>query len=270
MAKTVSSLEQYAENQRAQYDATSSSRENAERQVAPYYDVLRDAAPNYVKMMLSQYSMVSGRPANIKEMSFLDFGCGVGRVMEAAVEMGAARVDGADISKAMLSHAKKSTLLGKSTFFLTSGLDAGDAPAETYDIAYSFLCLHHIPMRQTRLRIIEALRNSIKPGGMIFIEFKFFPGVQSHKIPNNHVSWSENRPAKYTNSRCDVWITPDTIGEVYQDFSLFFSDIFIIEAEIGKNHFDFDPDAIYQYAFNPVFIGGFKTPTLYGMLSKKP
>lgn len=271
MATSKTHIEQYAENQRAQYDATSLTLENAKRQVAPNYEMLRENAPNYVNMMLREYSIRSGRSStDVSSLNFLDFGCGVGRVMEALSEMGCKSVDGADISESMLSHCRNSPLLKKSNFYLTNGFNLGGAPQRSYDVVYSFLCLHHIPMRLTRLKIIEHMAACLKPGGMCFVEFKLFPGATKERIPANHAHWTENKPAKYTNSRSDVWITPDELGLVYQDFALFFKDVFMLEAETGKNHFEMDPNAIYQYSFNPFFVGGFTSPQLYKTLHMSP
>jgi 2-polyprenyl-3-methyl-5-hydroxy-6-metoxy-1,4-benzoquinol methylase len=266
IAMAGSFLEVYAENQRKQYDANSNTRERAEQQVAPNYENLRERAPKYVDLMLAEYSMRRG-PVDINNLKFLDFGCGVGRVMEAIREMGGA-VDGADISEEMLSQAKASQVLKGSNFYLTNGFDTGEAPKEAYDIVFSFLCIHHIPMRLTRLRIMESTMHCLKPGGMCFLELKYFPGATVSRIPHNHAAWTENRVAKETNSRADVWVTPDAMGLVFQDMSLFFKDIFMLEAEMGDDHFEYNPEAIYQYAFNPLFVGGFRSAALYSVLSK--
>jgi SAM-dependent methyltransferase len=269
--KSKTLMDQYAENQRLQYDATSVSIEDAKSQVAPDYEVHRQTAPNHVRLMLREYSIRSGRDnTDVSSLKFLDFGCGVGRVMEALLEMGCSSVDGADISESMLSHCRVSPLLRNSNFYLTNGRNLGGAPLETYDIVYSFLCLHHIPMRQTRISIIEHMYACLKPGGMCFLEFKLFPGVTKDRIPANHARWTENRPAKYTNSASDVWITPDELGLVYQDLSMFFRDVFMLEAETGWNHFEMDPAAIYQYAFNQFFVGGFTAPKLSKILHMAP
>src|SRR3546814_10038409 len=104
---------------------------------------------------------------DVSDFKLLDVGCGVGRVMEAFVELGVGSIDGCDISSAMLSHARERPELAKSQFFLTDGFDSGNSPTDHYDIAYSFLCLHHIPMRQTRIAILEALARTLKDGGMV-------------------------------------------------------------------------------------------------------
>src|SRR3546814_16865382 len=108
--------------------------------------------------MLSQYCLRRGQfyqpgITDVSDLKLLDFGCGVGRVMEAFVELGVGGIDGCDISSAMLSHAREKPELAKSQFFLTHGFDSGNSPTDHYDIAYSFLCLHPIPMRSEERRV---------------------------------------------------------------------------------------------------------------------
>jgi 2-polyprenyl-3-methyl-5-hydroxy-6-metoxy-1,4-benzoquinol methylase len=269
----VDKFRQYAENQRSQYDSTSQTYEHAKAQVAPNYDHQREIAPSYAKLMLSHYFLRHGqfyRPGqtDLSAVKLLDFGCGVGRVMEAFTEFGVGAVDGCDISSAMLSHAREKAELAKSNFFLTRGFDTGNSPADHYDIAYSFLCLHHIPMRQTRIRILEALARNLKSGGMVFAEFKVFPGATAAKIPPNHAHWTENMVAKHTNSRADVWITPDALGMVYEDFRLFFADIALVEIDFAPEHYEHKPDEIYPFGFNHLFVVGSKEPSLNSNLTK--
>jgi len=255
----MSRLSQYAENQRARYSEITQTLTDAKNAVGPNYDSLRREAVSYVEYMIAQYRLRKGQ-FSVQSDQFsgdlrvLDFACGVGRVMEACREVGIVRVDGCDISQEMISHAKSSSSLVDSDFFLSSGFDAGNAPLNHYDIAYSFLCFHHIPMRQTRIKLLESLSRSLKPGGMVFIEFKVFPGATEGRIPANHSHWTENRPARHTNSGADVWITPDSMGQVIEDFRLFFNDIGVQEVELGNDLYEYDPDAIYQLGFNELFV----------------
>ena len=188
--------------------------------------------------------------------------------MEAFTEIGVDSVDGCDISSAMMSHAREKAELANSKFFLTGGGDTGNSPADHYDIAYSFLCLHHIPMRQTRIRILEALARNLKPGGMVFAEFKIFPGATAAKIPPNHAHWTENMVAKHTNSAADVWITPDALGMVYEDFRLIFTDIALVEIDLALEHYEYKPNEIYQLGFNQLFVVGSKQPSFYSNMVK--
>lgn len=266
-------LRQYADNQRNQYDATSQTYVEAKATVAPRYDHQRAVAPNYAKLMLSHYFLRHGQyyqpgQTDVGGLKLMDFGCGVGRVMEAFVELGVGAVDGCDISSAMLGHAREKAELAESKFFLTRGYDTGSSPADHYDIAYSYYCLQHIPMRQTRIKILEALARNLKPGGMVFAQLLIFPGVTAGKIPPNHAHWAENMVATRTNSAADVWITPDALGMVYDDFRLFFADITFVEMDLPAPHYDYKPQATYQFGFNEIFVVGSKGPSVCSNMLK--
>jgi SAM-dependent methyltransferase len=257
----MSKLEQYAKNQFTQYEQSSQSLEEARRQVAPDYGEVAAVAPHFCHLVLSHYFQRQGRhyrpgETDLSAISVLDVGCGVGRVMEAFKEIGVGRVDGCDISPAMLSHAAASPKLAGSRFFQTSGHDTGGAPADSYDIACSFLCFHHIPMRQTRIRMLEAMSLNLKPEGLCFIELKIFPGATPAKIPMNHAHWSENTVSRFTNSAADVWVTPDALGLVYEDFRLFYNDVGMLEMDTGADLYEYHPDAVYQLGFNELYVFG--------------
>lgn len=269
----MSKLEHYAANQRSQYDATSQNLDDAKNQVAPNYDNVRNISVKTAHMVLSQYYLRRGQfyqpgETNVDGLKLLDFGCGIGRVMEAFREIAPMKIDGCDISDEMLKHARQSDDLKDSDFFLTNGTDTGDVPRDFYDIAYSFLCFHHIPLRQTRLKLLEAMAANLSVDGMVYIEFKSYPGITAGKIPPNHAHWTENMLARYTNSASDVWITPDTVGLVMDDFRLFFDDIAVFEFGLGQDLYNYDPDAIYQYGFNEMFIIASKRASMKGYLSQ--
>ncbi len=270
----LNKLEKYAQNQRTQYNLTSRSAKNAQEQVAPDYREVREVAVNYAQLILSQYFLRRGvfyQPGttNVDGLKVFDFGCGVGRVMEAFRELGDIHTDGCDISEEMLRHASNSSELKGAEFFLTNGFDTGQSPQGFYDIAYSFLCFHHIPMRLTRLKILESLAANLKDDGMVFVEFKTYPGATAGKIPHNHAHWTENMVAQHTNSASDVWITPDAIGLVMDDFRLFFDDVAVFEFDLGQDLYNYNPDAIYQYGFNEMFVAGSKNANMKASLSKR-
>src|SRR4051794_7775847 len=153
-------VEMYSELQRQAYDENSKSRSDAEFMVAGAgYAEGRVRAGYQAQFVINE---ALRRRADITapvdpEMRILDFGCGVGRVMEAVAELGFENVDGVDISEAMIAHASASPLLGNSRFWVTDGHGAGGAPDGRYDLAYSFICMQHISMRQTRIDIIRSL-----------------------------------------------------------------------------------------------------------------
>src|SRR3546814_6018990 len=97
-------------------------------------------------------------------------------------------------------------------------------------------------MRQTRIAILEALARNLQDGGMVFVEFKVFPGATAAKIPPNHAHWAENMVAKRTNSLSDVWITPDALGRVYDDFRIFFFEIALLDIALTNDHHEYQPN----------------------------
>src|ERR1700751_3019409 len=97
--------------------------------------------------------------------------CGVGRVVEAMSDLGIKNIDGVDISQSMIDHARQSPSLTRSRFWVTDGDAAGDPPGGSYDPAYSFICMNHISMRQTRIDIMRARARELKPGGTAGCEF---------------------------------------------------------------------------------------------------
>lgn len=108
----------YAENQCIQYDSASLTRTDAERQVAANYRGLAATSGAFTSLMLREYAIRIDRNVvgddQISTMSFLKFGCGLGRSMEAISEKHSKKIDNADISAAMLSHTKTSPQLSKS------------------------------------------------------------------------------------------------------------------------------------------------------------
>lgn len=267
-------LEQYAKNQRKVYDRLSgSSLKKARSAVAPDFDSARRHAQQYVHHVLNQYYLRRGihyapdRP-DIKKLKVLDFGCGVGRVMEAFHEAGVGVIDGCDISQGMLDHASQSPSLKDSRFFLGNGFDTGDTPQDNYDIAYAFLIFHHIPMRQTRIEILRALSKNLNKGGMIFVELKIYPGVTQARIPQAHAHWTENVPASGSNSESDVFVTPDALGLVYEDFKLFFYEVNMTEIHTGELHYEFKPDTVYKYGFNELHVSAQKEPSFKHFIDK--
>jgi 2-polyprenyl-3-methyl-5-hydroxy-6-metoxy-1,4-benzoquinol methylase len=234
---TTNPVELYSALQRIQYDELAVTRENAEALVAPRYPEARVRAGYQAQWIVNEH--LRRRPditAPVDpDIRILDFGCGVGRVMEAMVELGFANVDGVDISRAMLDHAAASPDLKQSRLWVTDGHDAGEAPDGHYDLAYSLICLNHISMRQTRIDIVRALGRALRPGGTVVLEFLYYPSIQASQIPLPHVPWNQNRTSTGTNSLADVWVTPDMLGEVADDMRLAFRDIALQEIDIWDN-----------------------------------
>jgi 2-polyprenyl-3-methyl-5-hydroxy-6-metoxy-1,4-benzoquinol methylase len=255
---TTNPVELYSELQRRHYDDQAGTRENAEALVAPHYADARVRAGCQAQWAVNEH--LRRRPdisAPVDAgMRILDFGCGVGRVMEAMVELGFENVDGVDISAAMLDHALLSPTLGNSKLWVTDGHGIGDAPEGHYDLAYSFICLNHISMRQTRIDIVRALGRALKPGGTVVLEFLYYPSIHASQIPLPHVPWNQNRPSPGTNSEADVWVTPDMLGEVADDMRLAFRDVSLQDIDLWENIAGPQPSGSYPVRQNLLIASG--------------
>ena len=99
----------------------------------------------------------------------LDLGCGVGRVTQALAEH-VARVDGYDVSAAMLEQARRLNRHGdRVRFHLTEGADLRDVADASVDLAYTVHVLQHMELRYQRAYLAEVLR-VLRPGGLAVVE----------------------------------------------------------------------------------------------------
>jgi 2-polyprenyl-3-methyl-5-hydroxy-6-metoxy-1,4-benzoquinol methylase len=254
----MNSVEQYASLQRATYEEHSLTREGAEAMVAERYAEARESAEFQAQWIVNEHLR---RREDITApvdpgMRILDFGCGVGRVMEAMVDLGFENVDGVDISQAMLAHAAASPTLRNSRFWQTNGHNVGGAPEGHYDLAYSLICLNHISMRQTRIDIMRALGRALKPGGTVVLEFLYYPSIRSSQIPLPHVPWDQNRTSIGTNSAADVWLTPDMLGELADDMRLAFRDVALHDIEPWENVAAPSDNELYPVRHNSLLATG--------------
>ncbi|MFZ5830270.1 MAG: class I SAM-dependent methyltransferase [Planctomycetota bacterium] len=235
------SVEQYLDMQKRSYAGAATSRENAEKVVHPFYNTAAREARATLAYLLNDYmdrhaTLSAGRSVDRVRKSFLDvprglrlldYGCGVGRVMDEVCRSGF-RVDGVDISPEMLAFAAESSILRKSgsRLFLSGGQDCGEAPAGSYDLAYSVLCFQHICVRTVRTAILRSIARALKPDGSLFIQFQFYPTFKATTIPENHAAWDQDKTSAVgTNSQADVWVTPDRLAQVWEDFSAIFHDV---------------------------------------------
>jgi 2-polyprenyl-3-methyl-5-hydroxy-6-metoxy-1,4-benzoquinol methylase len=267
---TQSGQSEYAQNQINHYKRLTVSLESAKRAVGPNYESLHLGAITQALFVLETYV---NRLENVrldfkhhhslfKKLRVLDFGCGTGRIMEGFRKHGVEVVDGVDLSQEMIDYAKQSQSLLGSNFYLSSGMSLGAVPLNYYDVISAFLVMHHISMRQTRIEIIKSMYNSLNEAGMVFLEYKIYPGISKAQVPRNHATWEENRVAISTNSGCDVWITPEDIGLLYQDLRLYFKDICFIEVDIPNDKYNYNSEARYQYGGNKLFVAASKNASL--------
>ena len=159
-------------------------------------------------------------------LKVVDFGCGPGRMVNRARNYGFAQVDGIDISEYAIDYAR--THFPGSTFYVSSGIDVGFVPDNTYDIAYSTIAIQHIPCKTIRKNILKGLHNCLKPGGLLSIQIAYHPtmtaGVWSHDT--EHASYdSDFWNAKATNGHADMVINQGDLPTLKSDLEEMFTDI---------------------------------------------
>jgi SAM-dependent methyltransferase len=99
--------------------------------------------------------------------SALDFGCGVGRLVEPLARR-FDRVTGVDISQAMIELARKRVKADPRVDFVES-VDALEA-SRRYDLVHSYIVIQHIRPEQG-YPIISALIDRVAPGGFFALHF---------------------------------------------------------------------------------------------------
>lgn len=162
---------------------------------------------------------------NFEEASVVDFGCGPGRMVNRARKL-FKQTDGIDISEYAIAYAREH--FEGSNFYVSSGVDVGSAPENTYDIAYSTIAVQHIPCKTIRENIFKGLHNVLKSGGYFSIQVAFHPtltaGVWSHDT--EHASYdSDFWNAKATNGHADMVINQGDLEKLHSDLSAIFTDV---------------------------------------------
>jgi SAM-dependent methyltransferase len=91
----------------------------------------------------------------------LDFGCGMGQTSRIYAELGAARVDGFDISSENIRVAEKNTKrdgLDDRVFFRHLAAEEIDYPDESFDLVLGKAILHHTDLEKTSRQLARVLR----------------------------------------------------------------------------------------------------------------
>ena len=223
--------------QRRHYDTLATSLHKAKALVHPDYEraaAVARASQGHALIEFFQrtYAPADGTLSEVaaatlsgRSIKALDFGCGVGRLMEAFAGYGV-QTDGVDVSDRMLSYARENPRLRNSRFFLSDGQDCGDASTGVYDLVYSQLCIQHICSRTIRKRLLAEFKRVLKPGGVVLLQMRYHPDQTAASVPRPHGPWSDdNYNAQTTNSGADVWVTPDELHLVYSDFAAHFHDL---------------------------------------------
>lgn len=124
---------------------------------------------------------------DLKEKTVLDIGCGFGWHCKYAVEQGAKKVVGIDISKNMIEKAKEINADVKIEYIVSS-IEDYEYPKNTFDIVISSLALHYI---ESFDEVCNQVKNTLKDNGtFIFsVEHPIFTA-------NGEEEWIYNKEGK--------------------------------------------------------------------------
>lgn len=254
----------YAEYMKTFYDNAIASLDDAKAVVAgDGYDTAQSFARATADYILGERTRRGfAKPAD--QLSVLEIGCGVGRMMGGFRRQGVRSIDGVDISDKMLAYAAQDAELEGSRFFLSSGEDLGNAPRNHYDLIYSTLVFQHLCNRFLRMKLLEHAYHCLNDYGVIVIQLHYYPQVRRETIPSGHAHWTDYQVSTQTSSMADVFLTPDALPDAVQDFKAFFADVgftfveFPNAADIAREHPNYG-----GCLWDHVFITASKTPNLH-------
>lgn len=145
----------------------------------------------------------------------LDFGCGVGRMIQ-WFSTQFKRIDGVDISLAMIRHAHEylsKYSINNYALYFNNGYDLSIFLDNYYDIVYSAWCLEHICVHELRNNYFKEFYRVLRTGGKIVIVMQ---GGDNYTPDSSAVNWYSNfYDAPGTNHSHDVKI--DNIFDVTRD-----------------------------------------------------
>ncbi len=99
-----------------------------------------------------------------KSESALEIGCGTGAFSRRLAQQ-AQKVVALDLSPEMIRIARQNSTQFSNIEFQVADVIAWDFPGETFDCIASLATLHHLPLRETLLR----MRDSLKIGGVLLV-----------------------------------------------------------------------------------------------------
>lgn len=249
----MSRLKQYKELISYTYNSLAKDEESAKKLIHPNFDLAGEENQQLVYLVRSYYFQRYGRnPKNVA-----DWGCGIGRLFQAWANLNIP-VDGFDVSLPMLEIAKNN-YPASNVFSVTPDgqMNSGhEIIPEKYDVIYSFLTLQHNCNHFLRLRNLENIQGHLSEEGMVVIQLLYLKNR-----PHGHSNYIDNGTADRTNSCCDGIITKEELGQLYEDFSLFFHDVSLNFIELPNNR---NQNGEFQ-----VIINGTKNPILFDRIYRK-
>lgn len=107
----------------------------------------------------------------------IEYGCGPGRMLR-RLSRRFERIDGVDISPDVLDVARAhcAHLPTPPRLFVTDGQGVPSDLVDAYDVAFSVICLQHVPVHSIRRRVLDSFFRALKPGGLLTFQMGYGPG----------------------------------------------------------------------------------------------
>jgi len=191
----MSSKEQYIDMQRRQYetDAAKWSLNDPDWVVGSYH--AHNSWTDYDTLLFKDFD-TTGQVA-------LEYGCGPGRNLIRYANR-FARIDGVDLAQNNITAAKVNLShnnVPEPNLYVNDGSTMPMIADETYDTAFSVICLQHIATYDVRFSILKEIYRVLKPGG----HFCFQIGFGGRPFPHKCTPYYENGfDAQGTNGWHDV------------------------------------------------------------------
>lgn len=142
------------------------------------------------------------KKSSIKKPVLLDLGCGTGRHLKLAKEMGFENLIGIDFSKEQISFSEEK--VPDARFVVSDATKLSKIKDNSIDIIIYIATLHHLPTEKERLQSLKECKRVLKPNASIHSHFQAKP--ENGKILIS--CWSSDNPkfAKLKDENNDVFL----------------------------------------------------------------
>lgn len=144
--------------------------------IAHTYGNAEDLEEKNRRLIAEVVERLARERAKAGELSFLELGCGNGKVLEKCLGSVSSRcrLTGVDSSPAMLKVAREAVLASPYISFVEADILSWIKNAETgaYDMVFAANTLHNLPSIGAIIEVINAMARLTKPGGLIVFDVR--------------------------------------------------------------------------------------------------
>jgi len=151
-------------------------------------------------------------PGDKRDALIVEYGCGVGRMLNAALQSGFERVAGIDISPTMLAHCRRLVPEVEALYPLDQE-GRCDLPDACASAVFSYAVVQHISLLSRYLKAFDEMCRILKPGGQLVVQMNCtdfqhgdfdHPGrTENHETHSLHFRPGEEEP--YLRHDQDQW-----------------------------------------------------------------